>query len=86
MLARGDGAEGEARATLANLGATLEAAGLDFGDVVDVWVYLTDVRQAGTVLEVLAEVMPDGAPQPTVAGLPLVGTLGVEIQMTAVAR
>ena len=86
MLARGDGAEGEARATLASLAGTLEAAGLGFGDVIDVWVYLTDVRQAGTVLEVLAEVMPDGAPAPTVAGLPLVGTLGVEIQMTAVAR
>ena len=86
MLARGDGAEGEARATLASLGATLEAAGLGFGDVVDVWVYLTDVRDAGTVLEVLAEAMPDGAPAPTVAGLPLVGSLGVEIQMTAVAR
>ena len=86
MLARGDDAAGEARNTLASLGATLEAAGLDFGDVVDVWVYLTDVRDAAAVLEVLAEVMPEGAPMPTVAGLPLVGRLGVEIQMTAVAR
>ena len=86
MLARGDDAAGEARNTLASLGATLEAAGLDFGDVVDVWVYLTDVRDASAVLEVLAEVMPGGAPMPTVAGLPLVGRLGVEIQMTAVAR
>ena len=49
------------------------------------WVYLTDVRDAGTVLEVLAEVMPEGMPT-TVAGLPLVGRLGVEIQMTAVVR
>ena len=86
MLARGDDAEGEARATLANLGATLEAAGLGFGDVEDVWVYLTDVRDAEAVLEVLGEVMPEGAPTPTLAGLPLVGRLGVEIQMTAVAR
>ena len=83
MLARGDDAAGEARNTLANLGATLEAAGLDFGDVEDVWVYLTDVRDAEAVKEVLAEVMPEGAPVPTVAGLPLVGRLGVEIQMTA---
>ena len=84
MLAPGDDAEGEARATLDNLGATLEAAGLGFGDVEDVWVYLTDVRDAEAVLEVIADVMPDGAPVPTVAGLPLVGRLGVEIQMTAV--
>ena len=86
MLARGEGAGGEAEATLASLGATLEAAGLDFGDVVDVWVYLTDVRDAGTVLEVLGEVMAGELPPVTVAGLPLVGRLGVEIQMTAVGR
>ncbi len=86
MLARGDGAEGEARATLASLEATLEAAGLGFGDVEDVWVYLTDVRDAEAVLGVIAEAMPEGGPNPTVAGLPLVGRLGVEIQMTAVVR
>ena len=85
MLARGEDAEAEARNTLASLGGTLEAAGLGFGDVVDVWVYLTDVRDAGTVLDVLAEVVPEGTPT-TVAGLPLVGRLGVEIQMTAVVR
>ena len=86
MLARGDDAEGEARATLASLGGTLDAAGLGFGDVEDVWVYLTDVRDAEAVLGVIAEVMPEGVPIPTVAGLPLVGRLGVEIQMTAVVR
>ena len=86
MLARGEDAAAEARNTLANLGATLEAAGLGFGDVEDVWVYLTDVRDAEAVLEVLGEVMPEGAPAPTLAGLPLVGRLGVEIQMTATAR
>ena len=86
MLAAGEDARGEARATLANLGATLEAAGLGFGDVEDVWVYLTDVRDAEAVMEVLAEVMPDGVPPVTLAGLPLVGRLGVEIQMTAVVR
>ena len=84
MLAPGDDAEGEARATLGNLGATLEAAGLGFGDVEDVWVYLTDVRDAEAVLGVIADVLPAGAPVPTLAGLPLVGRLGVEIQMTAV--
>ena len=66
MLARGDDAEGEARATLASLGGTFE--------------------DAEAVLGVIAEVMPEGAPAPTVAGLPLVGRLGVEIQMTAVVR
>ncbi|MCY3610879.1 MAG: Rid family hydrolase [Gemmatimonadetes bacterium] len=86
MLARGEDARDEARNTLASLGGTLEAAGLGFGDVEDVWVYLTDVRDAPAVLEVLAEVMPGEVPPVTVAGLPLVGRLGVEIQMTAVVR
>ena len=86
MLARGEDARAEARNTLASLGGTLEAAGLGFGDVEDVWVYLTDVRDADAVLEVLAEVMPGDMPPVTVAGLPLVGRLGVEIQMTAVER
>ena len=86
MLAQGENARAEARNTLASLGGTLEAAGLGFGDVEDVWVYLTDVRDAQAVLEVLAEVMPGDVPPVTVAGLPLVGRLGVEIQMTAVAR
>ncbi len=86
MLARGEDAREEARNTLASLSGTLEAAGLGFGDVEDVWVYLTDVRDAGAVLEVLAEVMPEGVPAVTIAGLPLVGRLGVEIQMTAVVR
>ena len=86
MLARGEDARAEARNTLASLGGTLEAAGLGFGDVEDVWVYLTDVRDAEAVMEVLAEVMPDGVPPVTLAGLPLVGRLGVEIQMTAARR
>jgi len=86
MLARGEDARDEARNTLASLGGTLEAAGLGFGDVEDVWVYLTDVRDATAVLEVLADVMPGEVPPVTVAGLPLVGRLGVEIQMTAVVR
>ncbi|MDE2655307.1 MAG: Rid family hydrolase [Gemmatimonadota bacterium] len=86
MLSRGDDAAAEARNTLGSLGATLAAAGLDFGDVIDVWVYLTNVDDAEAVLEVLDEAMPDGAPAPTLAGLPLVGRSTVEIQMTAIRR
>ena len=84
MLAAGEDIPAQTRNTLANLGATLAAAEMDFSDVANVWVYLTDVRDSEAVLEVLREVMPEGAPEPTVAGLPLVGRLGVEIQMMAI--
>lgn len=84
MLAAGEDIPAQTRNTLDRLNATLEAAELDFSNVRNVWVYLTDVRDAEAVLEVLGEVMPEGAPEPTVAGLPLVGRLGVEIQMMAV--
>ncbi len=84
MLAQGEDIPAQTRNTLARLAATLEAGGLGFADVANVWVCLTDVRDAEVVLEVLGEVMPEGAPEPTVAGLPLVGRLGVEIQMMAV--
>ena len=47
----------------------LGAAGLGFGYANDLWVYLTDVRNAKAVPGVATEVMPEGAPGPTVAGL-----------------
>ena len=64
----------------------LGAAELGFGYVKDSWVYLTDMRDAEAVLGVAAEVMPEGAPVQTVAGLTLVGRLGVEIQVAAMVR
>ncbi len=76
--------EGQTRNTLHNLAATLAAAGMDFTDVVDWWVYVTDIRDWDAVKAVLDEVMPEGAPTPTVVGTPLMGPrLLVEIQMTA---
>ena len=74
----------QTRTTLDNLLGTLRAAGMDFSHLLDVWVYVTDVRQWQAVKRVLDEVLPAGAPQPTVVGTPLMGTnLLVEIQMTA---
>jgi enamine deaminase RidA (YjgF/YER057c/UK114 family) len=57
---------------------------MDFTNLVDVWVYVTDLRQWDAVKRVLDEVLPTGAPQPTVVGTPLMGAnFLVEIQMTA---
>ena len=84
MLAPGDDAEGEARAHSGQPGCDPRGRGAGVrgrGGRVG----LPDrVRDAEAVLGAIAEVLPDGAPVPTVAGLPLVGRLGVEIQMTAV--
>jgi 2-iminobutanoate/2-iminopropanoate deaminase len=74
----------QTRNALENLRATLEAGGMDFSHVVDAWVYLADIRDWGIVQEVLHEVLPQGAPSPTVVGTPLMGSqLRVEIQMVA---
>ncbi|MDH5805538.1 MAG: Rid family hydrolase [Gemmatimonadota bacterium] len=89
MVGSGEGGvpsdvQGQTRNTLANLEATLAAADMDFTNVVDTWVYVTDIRQWAQVEEVLAEVLPEGSPTPTIIGAPLMGaTLLVEIQMTA---
>lgn len=70
--------------TLANVRATLAAAGMDWTHVTDAWVYLTDIRQLAEVRRVMAEVLPEGMPPATIIGTPLMGSrLLVEIQMTA---
>ena len=74
----------QTRTTLENLRATLSAAGLDFGDVTDTWIYVTDIRQWDAVRAAVDEVLPAGTPRGTVIGTPLMGaTLLVEIQMVA---
>jgi 2-iminobutanoate/2-iminopropanoate deaminase len=88
MLGRGpDGyAAGDARAqtrqALENILETLEAGGLSFDDVVDVAVWVTDIRTARAVGEIVRETVPDRPV--TVVGSGLMSTAGmVEIMVTA---
>jgi enamine deaminase RidA (YjgF/YER057c/UK114 family) len=83
MIGQGTGVEEKTEATLETMGQTLAAAGLDFGDVEDVWVYLSDIRNWEDVAAVLSARLPAGTPTPTVVGTPLVGDFDVEIQMVA---
>jgi len=84
MLGGAGDVAAQTRTTLDNLLGTLRAAGMDFSHLVDLWVYVTDMRQWDAVKRVLAEVLPTGAPQPTVVGTPLMGAnFLVEIQMIA---
>lgn len=82
MLGGAGDVAAQTRTTLDNLLGTLRAAGMDFSHLVDVWVYVTDLRQWEAVKRVLDEVLPAGGPQPTVVGTPLMGAnFLVEIQM-----
>ena len=84
MLGGAGDVAAQTRATLDNLLGALRAAQMDFTNLVDVWVYLTDMRQWEAVKRVLDEVLPAGGPQPTVVGTPLMGpSFLVEIQMVA---
>lgn len=90
MLGRGpqgyppDPAE-QTRLTLANLLETLQVASLDFSDVAEVTVYITDIRQTRAIMEAYAAHGPAESVPVTVVGTPLMSPAAlVEIMMTAV--
>ena len=79
--ARGN-AEAQARQTLDNILGTLRAAEMSFDDVVDVVVWVSDIRQAEAVERIVREAAPN---RPiTIVGSALMSTAAlVEIMMTA---
>jgi 2-iminobutanoate/2-iminopropanoate deaminase len=89
MLGRGpDGFSGDVktqtRLTLENLKKTLQAAGLDFDDVVDVLVYVSDIRYYQQMNEVYKEMMPNPPPARATVGSELMAADAlVEIVMLA---
>ena len=88
MLGRGPDGYGDVktqtRLTLQNLQKTLQAAGLDFDDVVDVLVYLADVRHYQQMNEVYKEMMPNPPPARATVGSELMAPDAlVEIVMLA---
>jgi 2-iminobutanoate/2-iminopropanoate deaminase len=88
MLGRGPDGYGDVktqtRLTLQNLQKTLQAAGLDFGDVVDVLVYLSDIRYYQQMNEVYKEMMPNPPPARATVGSELMAADAlVEIVMLA---
>jgi reactive intermediate/imine deaminase len=90
MVGRGpDGyAAGDVKAqtqqTLDNLRATLKAAGLDFANVVDTTVYLTDSRNFGAMNEIYKQILPGGFPARATVVTPLMSPQAlVEIMMVA---
>ncbi len=74
--------EAQTRQTLQNISGALESGGMNFDNVVDVAVWITDIRQATRVGNIVREALPDRPVTIVAAGL--MSTAGlVEIQMTA---
>lgn len=81
--AKGD-VEAQTRRALDRLRATLAAAEMTFDDVVDVMVYLTDIRHFDAMNRVYSEVMPKPPPSRATVGTQLVSPDAlVEIMMVA---
>ncbi len=75
----------QTRQTLANIEATLAAAGMDFTNVVDAMVYVSDIRYYQSMNEVYAEVVPSPKPSRATVGAELMSPDAlVEIMMVAV--
>ena len=74
----------QTRVALERLRATLEAAGMDFGDVENATVYLSDIRYYQAMNEVYRELLPQPPPARATVGLQLMSSEAkVEISMVA---
>lgn len=79
-----EGIEAQTRQSLANLGAILEEAGLNYGDIVKTTVLLSDIANFGAMNAVYAEYFPTDKPARVcyqVAALPM----GAMVEIDAVA-
>ena len=81
-----EGIEEQTRLALRNVGAVLEAAGLDFSDVVKATVHLQElVRDFPAFNDVYREYFPEPLPARTTVGSDLIDIL-VEIDVVAALR
>jgi 2-iminobutanoate/2-iminopropanoate deaminase len=79
-----DDFEAEVKATLDHIGIILHEAQMDFGDVVAVQVYLTDMELFAKMNSVYTTYFKDPRPARTTVGvMKLVGTSKIEITVTA---
>jgi 2-iminobutanoate/2-iminopropanoate deaminase len=79
--------EAQTRQTLQNIRATLEAAEMSFADVADIVAFVTDIRHASAMENVLRDMMPSPSPTLTIVGSQLMSPDAlVEIMMTAIRQ
>lgn len=76
-----EGVEAQARQALNNLGAVLNAAGMDYADVVKTTVFLADIKDFGAINAIYAEYFKGEAPARScvqVGALPMGGAFEIE--------
>jgi 2-iminobutanoate/2-iminopropanoate deaminase len=78
--------EDEVRSCLQNVGTVLQAAGMDFSDVVAVQVYLTDMDLFQRMNAVYTEVFKEPRPTRTTLGVTKLAGAGAHIEITVTAR
>lgn len=81
-----DNFEDEVRSCLANVGAVLQAGGMDFADVVSVQVYLTDMSQFQRMNAVYMDVFKEPRPTRTTVEVSKLAAAGARIEITVIAR
>jgi 2-iminobutanoate/2-iminopropanoate deaminase len=79
-----DNFEDEVRLCYSNIGDILKAGGMDFGDVVSVQVYLTDMTMFPRMNAVYTKIFPEPRPTRTTVGVTaLAGGAHMEVTVTA---
>ena len=76
-----EGVEAQARQALNNLGAVLNAAGMDYADVVKTTVFLSDIKDFAAINAIYAEYFKGEAPARScvqVGALPMGGAFEIE--------
>jgi 2-iminobutanoate/2-iminopropanoate deaminase len=75
----------QTRQVFRNMGAVLAAAGCDFGDVVKVTIYLTDVEDRPRINPVREEVFGDARPASTLVEVPRLAVPDALVEVECVA-
>jgi 2-iminobutanoate/2-iminopropanoate deaminase len=78
--------EDEVRQTLANVRAILQAGGMDFGDVVAVQVYLTDMEMFQRMNAVYMQTFKEPRPTRTTVGVAKLAGASAHVEITVTAR
>ncbi|MEO2158456.1 MAG: Rid family hydrolase [bacterium] len=73
----------ETQAAMTRIESILGAGSRNLESIENMWIYLTDIRDAGDVLETLHGILGPDMPEPTIIGAPLMGRAKVEIQVVA---